>query len=219
MEKLKTKQRILSLASRAFFKVGFRAMTMDKLAENAGISKKTIYKYFSGKSHLVRETISMIIDSVFEEQDNYLNRATDPVEQFIYFFIPLFQLWARLGHNQVNEIAGQFPEAFEVIDNRRRKRIPILVNIYEEGVKKGYFRPVNCKLLYSFIQDSVLNFLTPGKLASLGVSPTETIEMLLHIFLFGLVADEKMDVVQSKFSDLKKILPPPGETFLFDFID
>ena len=50
---------IIERASSVYMKYGVKSVTMDDLARELGISKKTIYKYFDDKSELVRSIVEM----------------------------------------------------------------------------------------------------------------------------------------------------------------
>ena len=48
-------QRIIDTAESMFFRFGIRSVTMDDIAKELGISKKTIYHYFADKDNLVEK--------------------------------------------------------------------------------------------------------------------------------------------------------------------
>src|SRR5215468_11664853 len=52
------RQRIVDAARAHFFSHGFRRVTMDDLAEELGISKKTLYAYFPGKFDLLEAVLA-----------------------------------------------------------------------------------------------------------------------------------------------------------------
>src|SRR5438876_11880615 len=52
------RQRIVDAARGHFFRHGFRSVTLDDLAEELGISKKTLYAYFPGKFDLVEAVLA-----------------------------------------------------------------------------------------------------------------------------------------------------------------
>ena len=54
---------LIERAGLVFMKLGVRSVTMDDIANHLGISKKTLYNHFNDKSHLVREIISLRIES------------------------------------------------------------------------------------------------------------------------------------------------------------
>ncbi len=71
------KQRILNKSADMFLSYGFKSVTMDDIANEMGISKKTIYKYFSNKIELVdastksvQETIDNAINEIQQENFN-----------------------------------------------------------------------------------------------------------------------------------------------------
>lgn len=53
-QNLKMEQTILKKASELFIKYGFKNVTMDEIANDLGISKKTIYVYYENKSEIGR---------------------------------------------------------------------------------------------------------------------------------------------------------------------
>src|SRR5207237_10222171 len=65
-------QRIITAARRHFFTHGFRSVTMDDLAEELGMSKKTLYVSFPSKSDLLR---AVLLDQ-FGSVDADLERIT-----------------------------------------------------------------------------------------------------------------------------------------------
>ena len=52
------RQRIVEAARAHFFSHGFRSVTMDDLAEELGVSKKTLYAYFPGKTALLEAVLA-----------------------------------------------------------------------------------------------------------------------------------------------------------------
>ena len=54
------KDKIISKASDLFMKLGFKSVTMDDIAGEMCISKKTIYKYFCNKEILIEESTALV---------------------------------------------------------------------------------------------------------------------------------------------------------------
>lgn len=49
--------RILEVARNQFFSLGFAKVTMDEIAEELGMSKRTLYQHFPGKKALLRKAL------------------------------------------------------------------------------------------------------------------------------------------------------------------
>ena len=57
---MEKRDEILFNVCRLFHKYGIKSVTMDDIANNIGISKKTLYTYFKDKSDLVKKSIDFI---------------------------------------------------------------------------------------------------------------------------------------------------------------
>src|SRR5262245_55358190 len=68
------RRRILDSAQRTFLRDGFHATTMERVAEDAGVSKQTLYNYFADKQDLFA---SLIEDRKIEEGLPRIYRAAD----------------------------------------------------------------------------------------------------------------------------------------------
>ncbi len=53
----KTREHIVAAATRLFYGEGIRAVSMDAVADKAGVTKKTLYYHFASKDELVAATI------------------------------------------------------------------------------------------------------------------------------------------------------------------
>ena len=50
------KDKILAASWEMFFQYGFKSVTMDDIASKLGISKKTLYQFFSNKKELITQS-------------------------------------------------------------------------------------------------------------------------------------------------------------------
>ena len=60
------KDKILHKAADMFLSFGFKSVTMDDIAADLGMSKKTIYSHFSTKKKLVEASTFYVLDNVNE---------------------------------------------------------------------------------------------------------------------------------------------------------
>ena len=71
------KEQIINTAIELFLTLGFKSITMDDIANKMGISKKTIYKFFSTKEALIEEAVEKVhhdvdisIKEIFQKKHN-----------------------------------------------------------------------------------------------------------------------------------------------------
>lgn len=75
------KNDILQKASEMFLSLGFKSVTMDDIANELGISKKTIYQHYATKDDLVRETTSYLFDTISAGIDDICAIGKNPIEE------------------------------------------------------------------------------------------------------------------------------------------
>ncbi|TDE45545.1 TetR/AcrR family transcriptional regulator [Flavobacterium rhamnosiphilum] len=75
------KNKITSKAKEMFLKLGFKSITMDDIACEMCISKKTIYKYFANKELLIEESVQIIQKEVHEIIDQIIAHNYNAIEE------------------------------------------------------------------------------------------------------------------------------------------
>ena len=75
------KDKIISKAKEMFLKLGFKSITMDDIACEMCISKKTIYKYFSNKDILIEESIQVVHKEINETIDKIVAQNFNAIEE------------------------------------------------------------------------------------------------------------------------------------------
>lgn len=98
------KEKILHTANELFLDYGFKSVTMDDIAKELGMSKKTIYTYYKTKSDLVYDCVMDTFAQISEGIDFICAIGKNPIEELfeIKYFVsnhlksekssPLFQL-------------------------------------------------------------------------------------------------------------------------------
>jgi len=75
------KEKILEKATDMFLNLGFKSVTMDDLAKEMGISKKTIYAHYENKTKLVEESTSNLFCNISEGIDYICSLGKNPIEE------------------------------------------------------------------------------------------------------------------------------------------
>ena len=75
------KDKIITKAKDMFLKLGFKSITMDDIAGEMCISKKTIYKYFANKELLIEESVHVIHQEVHKIIDDVISRNYNAIEE------------------------------------------------------------------------------------------------------------------------------------------
>ena len=182
------RQRIVEAARGHFFSHGFRSVTMDDLAEELGISKKTLYAHFPGKIDLLQAVLADKFAGV-EAKLKEVTRA-HPGD----FSTTLHELLAGT-QRELDEIKPPFvrdmrqkaPQVFKVVERRRAALIErYFGNLFIEGQRAGMVRKdVPAKLMIEILLAMVQAIMNPPKMEELGMMPKEGFSGILKIVLEG----------------------------------
>ncbi len=133
------KQFILKNVGNLYFKHGIRGVTMDDVASEFGISKKTLYQYFNDKRDLVCQAIEYYLQSpafYFNQQKN--GNAIDRVFALRSHLVTILK---HFNNNLETDLRKQYPEMYKKVHQFKRERIltDTIKNV-EDGIRDGLFR-------------------------------------------------------------------------------
>jgi AcrR family transcriptional regulator len=135
------KEKILHNATEMFLNLGFKSVTMDDIAKNAGVSKKTIYAHFSNKTDLVGavtdllfETVCVGIDLIHEQQQNPIIELFE-IKKFV------------LGHLKDEKSSPQYqlqkyyPKIYTTLKQKQFEEMQELIKEnLDKGINQGLYR-------------------------------------------------------------------------------
>jgi AcrR family transcriptional regulator len=182
------RQRIVEAARAHFFSHGFRSVTMDDLAEELGISKKTLYAHFPGKLDMLEAVVADKFASV-EATLKEVTRA-HPRD----FPATLRDLLSGT-QRELDEIKPPFvrdmrqkaPQVFKVVEQRRAALIGrYFGKLFIKGQRAGMVRKdVPARLMIEILLAMVQAIMNPPKMEELGMMPKEGFSGILKIVLEG----------------------------------
>lgn len=183
-----TRQRIVDAARSHFFSHGFRSVTMDDLANELGISKKTLYAHFPGKTDL----LEAVLANKFASVESSLKQATGAHPHD--FPAALHDLLAS-ARRELDEIKPPFvrdirqkaPHLFKVIERRRATLIQrYFGKLFVDGQRAGMVRKdVPANLMIEILLAMIQAIMNPAKMEELGMVPKEGFAGIIKIVLEG----------------------------------
>ena len=106
-----TRDLILDASDRLMARFGFRKMTMDDVAREAGVGKRTIYLYFKSKEDVGLSSIGRVVDSVYERLKVIAESGREPEEKLRMMLIE--RVMGRI--DQIKGYYHSLDELFEVV--------------------------------------------------------------------------------------------------------
>jgi AcrR family transcriptional regulator len=135
------RSRILTAAQERFMASGFSAVTMDELARELGMSKKTLYEFFPGKLELLREATRLRNADCERELDAIASEKLEFFERVRKTFAYIARMYARLTPAYLTDLRRSAPAVWAEIQEFRRGRVRrLLLGLLDQGVAQGVLR-------------------------------------------------------------------------------
>lgn len=135
------KERILTEADELFCKFGVKRITMDDIAKQLGMSKKTIYQHFKDKNELVYVLIQNMLDMQMKAMDANTAKAGNAVEEVFLVVTHLQQMLSKMNPMIFYDLQKYHPETWNLFKNFRYSYMKeCLLKNMSWGVEEGYFR-------------------------------------------------------------------------------
>ncbi len=141
---------ILSLAKKRFERFGFNKTTVDEIARDAGISKRTLYQEFESKEKILEELLMFEALSVRKAILNQIGKIPNPAEK-LQTYIRLSNKYLEQNPfivNVLNDASGFYApflkEKPHIIETGIEE---IFISILTEGMAKGIFRKMDEKVV------------------------------------------------------------------------
>ncbi|HEX9981337.1 MAG TPA: TetR/AcrR family transcriptional regulator [Flavobacterium sp.] len=128
------KEEILRKATEMFLTLGFKSVTMDDIAAEMGISKKTIYQHFENKPELVEASSLFLFDKIAGGIDNICSLNKNAIEEL--FEIKNFMM-KQLNNESASplfQLQKYFPNVFSCL---RKKQFDKMQDCVKENIDKG----------------------------------------------------------------------------------
>ena len=195
---MEPKERIASKAEELFMQYGIRSVSMDDIANNLGMSKKTLYQYFADKDELVEAVVEGHITEVQGDCMNCRTNATDAIHEIFLTMEHIAEEFNNMNPMLVYDLEKFHFKAYQRFKNYKDKfLLQIIRNNIEWGIKEELYRPdLNIDVLSKFRIESILipfnvAVFPPGK-----YNLAKTSEIMIEHFVYGLATVKGHKLIQ-----------------------
>ena len=156
------KLEILERASLVYMQYGIKTVTMDDLARELGISKKTIYKYFEDKNDLIRSIIELKSEMDKAICINCMQNSENAIDDLFSLSRLVIEHFSNINPAVFYDLRKYHPDAWAIMEEHKWKFVQSMIrdNI-ERGITENIYREnMNSEVLsrlYVASTDAVLN--------------------------------------------------------------
>jgi AcrR family transcriptional regulator len=201
------KERIQQKAKELFMRYGFRSVTMDEIAGQLGISKKTLYQFFEDKDSLVEAVMQKEMTYMQSECRKQVTESENAIEELFKDMEAMESVMDALNPQIVFDLEKFYPKTFEKFKKHKHN---FLLDVIKKNLQRGvheelYRNDFDIEIIAKFrLESAFIMFnqeLFPfGKYNVLQVS-TE----IYHHYIHGIATPKGKKLIEKYVQQRKKI--------------
>jgi AcrR family transcriptional regulator len=135
------KELILEKTRELFLTIGFKSVTMDQIAFDMGISKKTIYNFFENKNELVKAVTSYMFNSITKGVTEIKKNSDNPINELYDINLFLIKYLKKESVSPLYQLEKYYPLIHKEINKKQFDFITkSTTGSLNNGIKLGLFR-------------------------------------------------------------------------------
>jgi AcrR family transcriptional regulator len=135
------KEEILVHSAKVFMAYGFKSVTMDDLARELGVSKKTIYQYFKDKNELIETLIRLNLEADKTMCAQIKSFADNAIESMMKVIKKIGENMNGVHPSIFYDLQKYHPKSWKLIDEHQKKFVTqLLLDNVERGRSEGLYR-------------------------------------------------------------------------------
>lgn len=136
------KERILAQAQKMFITYGYHSVTMDHIAKELCISKKTLYENYSSKNRLIEEVVLRICDSIEEKMEqSKQDEEKNAIEQLFESIDLVGEIFNKKTRKPQWELRKYHPKIYEKVESHWETIVKkYMYQNLQKGIAQGLYR-------------------------------------------------------------------------------
>jgi AcrR family transcriptional regulator len=187
------RSQIIDGARRHFLAHGFRSVTMDDLAAELGMSKKTLYAHFASKLSLLEAVLDDKIASADADLKSITMGEATAFQPMLRELLACLQRHAsELSPMFVRDMRREAPGIFLHVQNERKKLIQRYFGaFFHTGQEQGMIRrDIPAEFLIEMLIGVTQAIMNPPKVEELGITPKQGFTSIISVILEGALTEK-----------------------------
>lgn len=146
------KEKIIARSGELFLKYGVRSVTMDDIARELGVSKKTLYQYVDNKKDLVNQVLLQHLENEKVAMEALQQTSKNAIDEMIAIGRYVRQLLLQVNPSAIYDLQKYYHESWSFVKQTNDQAIyTILTKNMEKGIKEGLYRnDINVDVIAKF---------------------------------------------------------------------
>lgn len=198
---MEEQNKIIEHTEEKFFRDGFYKTTMDEIASELKMSKKTIYKFFPSKDDLVHAIAKFFMNRMKSKIVPALQSDKNAIEKLGDLINILAKASEKISAARMEELKRHYPSLWNEIDNFRTEMMfGNITKVIDQGKKEGLFVDYPTNIIMHVLVASVRSIVNPDFIMNNNYSIIEAARYAFRIVISGILTDKGKKEFNKSFS-------------------
>ncbi len=191
MKNNNTSELIKEKARQLFFSYGLKSVSMEDIAKQSGISKRTIYEFFDDKHAIVYA----VVDELIRSHEQLLKTAQltvhDAIDEVLKQDAGFSMVCKGLRPAFFYELENFFPDIWEEVEQYKLKIYKAIIDNLRKGQEQGLYREnIDRKLISDLRLHQLVNVMKPALLTSFDLSVKQLADQFTVLYLHAISTEK-----------------------------
>ncbi len=183
-------EKILIAAIEEFGKKGLK-FTMDDIARNLSISKKTMYQVFDNKEAMLLALADYCFADIKKSERAIVEDPNlDVVDKIEQILVVLPEKYQNIGLSNLYQLSEKYPNIYSRVSAYLSTDWDATNALIEQGVAEGKIRPIALPVLQAMVESTIQKFFADSILVEHGISYEEALHEMIQIIIHGIRIDK-----------------------------
>ncbi len=179
-------EHILEGTIRVFNRKGMK-FTMDDLARELSMSKKTIYVSYKDKQGLFFDMVDYLFDNISDKKREVVNDSKLTTLQKVKKILGVMpESYSEIDFRQLYMLRDKYPDLYRRVEERLETGWDETIALIEQGIKEGVIRDIPIFLVKTMLEASLEQFFARDVLIKNRLSYNEALENVVEIIVDGI---------------------------------
>jgi TetR/AcrR family transcriptional regulator, cholesterol catabolism regulator len=163
---------------------------MDDIAKSAGISKKTVYQFFTGKDEILSSVVQQFLLKHKQSLERCSKQSKDAVEEVVYASHLFVQTMNSINQNFFYDLEKSFPGVWQAVaDYRKKSLVPSITRNLKKGIAQELYREdLNVSFTADIRMQQIMTAFTPALFTQDLLHGNKLMMQLSEFYLHGIAS-------------------------------
>lgn len=185
VSKMEKDKEILACAAEEFRKQGLK-FTMNDIARDLHMAKKTIYTYYSSKEEMLNAMIDTGYEDIQKNKQEIIASDLPYEEKVRQVMIAMPQQFQVIDFRMLSDLNEKYPGVYKNLQRQLENNWEPVISLLQDGMDHHKIRPISIPVLRQMITATFESFLSTDNLKQEGISYKDACTYMMDIVMNGI---------------------------------